>query len=57
MNSNTNTVLALIALITSLVYGALTMSSGSIKNANNTITSGGKYTKRRVHRSNRKTRK
>ena len=52
---NSSEVFAIIGLITALGYGALTMSSGSIKKA--TITSGGKHTKRRVHRSNRKTRK
>ena len=54
---NSTEVFAIIGLITALGYGALTMSSGSIKNATNTITSGGKHTKRRLHRSNRKTRK
>jgi hypothetical protein len=54
---NSTEVFALIGLITSLGYLGMTMSSRSIKNGNNTITTGGKYTKMRVYRSNRKTRK
>jgi len=54
---NSTEVFAIIALIVSLGYGGLTMSSGSINKGNNTITSGGKYTKKRVHRNNCKTRK
>jgi hypothetical protein len=53
---NSTEVFAIIGLITSLGYLGLTMSSGRINKASSNITTGGKHTKR-VHRSNRKTRK